>query len=144
MRIFPLALFCLLPIAGADDEWTKVRELKSGSELKIWKAGAERPVSARYDDLNDRHLLVVENNSQVAIPRAEIDRIDARAAEKGGVIVPGTKVSNETNPPETSRPTGFRNFGGRRSQAMASGININSKPDYQTVYRLAAVTPPKP
>jgi hypothetical protein len=43
---------------GADDEWTKVRSLKTGAELRVYKKGSTQPVSAQMDELTDENLVV--------------------------------------------------------------------------------------
>ena len=73
---FLLAATVLL---AADSSWTQVKELKSRVELRIYKKGAREPISATFDDANDDRLIVVVKNEQVAIPKEDIDRLDARA-----------------------------------------------------------------
>src|ERR1700734_2058170 len=72
---FLLAAAVLL---GADTSWTRVKELKSRAELRVYKKGAREPINATYDDANDERLIVVVKNEQVAIPKEDIDRLDAR------------------------------------------------------------------
>jgi hypothetical protein len=54
-----------------------VKELKSRAELRIYKKGAREPINATFDDATDDRLIVVVKNEQVAIPKEDIDRLDA-------------------------------------------------------------------
>ena len=106
---------------AAEDPWTKVRELKSGTELRIYKRGVKQPVAARMDELTNDNLIVVVKNEQVAISRDEIDRVDYRPAQTGSRVKTETKVTrNEPDP----RPS--------------SGLAIHSKPGFETIYRRPA------
>lgn len=42
-----------MALLGADSSWTKVKELKSRAELRIYKKGAHEPINATFDDAND-------------------------------------------------------------------------------------------
>src|SRR3954454_7677160 len=63
---------------AAEDAWTKVGELKSGTELRVYKRGVKQPVLPKFDEANPDNLVVATKNEQVAIPKADIDRIDYR------------------------------------------------------------------
>jgi hypothetical protein len=121
---------------GADDPWAKVRELKSGAEVRVIKKGAAQPVLAKFDEVTDENVLVVVKNAQVAIPKEQIERIDYRPARPGRV-----KANTKTTPPEP--PTGADRtttaVTNRPSRSMTSGLSIESKPEFETVYR----RPPK-
>jgi hypothetical protein len=132
--MFRVLLFVAAAAAafGADDPWAKVRELKSGAELRIVKKGAAQPVLAKFDEVTDENVLVVLKNAQVAIPKDQIERIDYRPAKPGRV-----KADTKTTPPEP--PTGVDRttvpITNRPSRSMTSGVTIESKPDFETVYR---------
>ena len=79
IRVFILALAATSTYA-ADDPWAKVHDLKTGTEIRLFKKGSLQPVLAKMDELKDDVLLVALKNEQVAIPRDQIDRVDARPA----------------------------------------------------------------
>src|SRR5579863_538389 len=66
-----------------DDQWTKVKELKSGTEIRVYKKGAAQPILAKAGDATDDKLIVVLKNTETAIDKKEIERIDARPAQTG-------------------------------------------------------------
>ncbi|MBE0658379.1 MAG: hypothetical protein IH602_11870 [Bryobacteraceae bacterium] len=139
-----LAVFILAALAtvGADDPWAKVKELGSGSELKIWKKGAAQPVEAVYDDLTEEKLLAVVKNEQVAIPKAEIDRIDARAKAQKGKAVKETRVERDVHRPERAAapPRSMREpTAGSPQSTVSNTVSwANGKAPYETVYRRTA------
>jgi hypothetical protein len=123
-----------LALNGAEDHWDKVRELKSGTELRIQKRNAAQPVMAQMDEANEERILVVVKNEQVSIPKEQIDRVDARP--KGGSrVVKETKTTSApmANPsPSEQRPGGATPG---PSASTSSSLSFGSKPDFETVYR---------
>src|SRR5437667_272009 len=74
-------ILCAALVAfGADDPWAKVKQLKTGSELHVFKRGSVQPLTVKMDELTDENLVVVDKKGQTAIPRDQIERIDARPA----------------------------------------------------------------
>ena len=55
-RIF---VFLLVAAAAwaADDAWSKVKALKTGTELRVYKKGSTRPILAQMDELTDDQRL---------------------------------------------------------------------------------------
>jgi hypothetical protein len=47
MRGLLLLMLAGLVAFGADDEWTKVRSLKMGAELRVYKKGSTQPAICR-------------------------------------------------------------------------------------------------
>ena len=92
-RLVLTALAALTAFA-ADNPWDKVRELKTGTELRILKKGARQPILATMDEANDERLIVVIKNEQLAIQKDDIDRIDFRPATK-------SKIAKETRTTQT-------------------------------------------
>ena len=84
-----LLILAAMTAFGADDPWAKVKDLKSGTELKIYKKGTAQPVLAKSDDVTEDNLVVVVKNEQVAIAKDLIDRIDYRPTK-------GSRVTTET------------------------------------------------
>ena len=69
-----LFLFLLVAVAAAwaaDDAWSKVKALKTGTELRVYKKGSMQPVLAQMDELTDDNLVVVVKKTQTAIARDE-------------------------------------------------------------------------
>ncbi len=130
-----LSIPALLP--AADDPWAKVKDLKSGQELRIIRKGVPRPVLAQYDDLTDDHLMVVMKNEQQAIPRAEVDRIDARPIQTKSRVKVESKSETKDPEPSRSRP----NETSAPTTNSTSNVVMSGKPDFETVYRRTASVP---
>jgi hypothetical protein len=118
---------------SADDPWKKVRELKSGTEMRIYKTSAKQPITANMDELKDESLVVVVKNEQVAISRDEIDRIDARPPQTGSRVTKETKATINTHESQPATP-GSRNPSGP-SSSQSSSLSIGSKPGFETIFR---------
>jgi hypothetical protein len=137
-----ILLFLLAAIValGADEPWAKVRGIKRGTELRIYKTSAKLPVLAQIDEANEENLIIIVKNEQMAIARDQIDRIDYRP--------PGGRVSKETksrvDSPETGalKPDGAQPSS-RPSSSSSTSVSVHSKPDFETIYR-RPVMPPAP
>jgi len=123
---------------AADDPWAKVKDLKTGTELRIFKKGSMQPVLAQMGELTDDNLVVVVKKEQTAIPRDQIDRIDSRPPQPGG-RVKATSETKATDPDNRPLPpvSGSQTPG----QSTTSGLVIGSKPDFETIYRRPAPRP---
>lgn len=133
IALFGLAAFSLL---GADNPWLKVEQLKSRQELKIYKKGTAEPVNAVFDEANDDRVIVVVKNKQIAIPKEDIDRIDARPSGKGGRTVTRQTTSKTVEPDYAPHPPAGADV---PTTSYGSSVNFGSgKPDFQTVYRRPA------
>jgi hypothetical protein len=51
--VIALALLASCCAFAAQDPWPKVHDLKSGTDLRIFKKGVRQPVLATYEDLNN-------------------------------------------------------------------------------------------
>ena len=100
LRLLLVPFLLALPAFGADD-WDKVKELPSGSDLKIYERGSAEPKLAKYADLTDSSLIVIVKKEQVAIAKSGIDRIEARPPAKKG----GKKVVSETHMDDPAKPS---------------------------------------
>jgi hypothetical protein len=114
---------------GADDDWTKVRALKTGAELRIFKKGAAQPVLAQMDELTDENLVVIVKKTQMAIPKNQIDRLDARPAGGGAKKETTSKQSVDAD--------------GKETTSTSTGYSFGGKPDFETVYRRPPGAPKK-
>src|SRR5215475_9175446 len=141
--LFPLCV--ALALLGADDPWAKVKELKTGAELRVYKRGATTPLTVKMDELTDENLVVINKNEQVAIPRDQIDRIDSRptgrvrsttdtaTAEKNAATDPRSNIPGPNNPPGAMHAP---------STQATSGVSWTSQP-FETVYHRTAGGAPK-
>ena len=117
------------------DPWEKVRNLKTGTELRIFKRGVTQPVIAESGDLTEKNLIVVVKNSQIAIAREQIDRIEARPTGRSRIR---TESKTETlHPGDGEPPRAFGRSGPLTS--TSSGVTFGGKPPFETIYRR---TPP--
>jgi hypothetical protein len=130
MRILLLSLLAALVAFGADSDWAKVKALKTGSELQIWKKGAAQPISALMGDLTDENLIVLIKKTESAIRKDDIDRIDARPP--AGKRLTRTKTDKEEVGPD-----------GQITTSSGGGLSFGSKPDFETVYKRPQAPPKK-
>jgi hypothetical protein len=121
---------------GADDPWAKVKDLKSGTELRVYKKGTSQPLLVKMDELTDENLMVVNKNAQVAVPKDQIDRVDFRPVKARMTKETRTTVSNgnEAGPPA---PGPYQSAGGPTT-STSTGVSFGSKPDFETIYRRPA------
>jgi hypothetical protein len=77
LKMFLLMLAAAATFA-ADDPWQKVKDLKSGTDLRVFRRGSTQPQLVQMGDLTDDNLVVIDKKAERAIPREEIDRIDSR------------------------------------------------------------------
>jgi hypothetical protein len=137
IAIFMLAAAVLL---AADTSWTRVKELKDRTELRIYKKGAREPVNATFDEANDERILVVVKNEQVAIPKEDIDRLDARGAAAPRKLNV-EKTEKVTDPDPVPSPKA-----GPAIPRDSYGSNVSfggSKPDFETIYRRSSAAAKK-
>ncbi len=106
--------------AKTDDPWIKVKELKSGSDVRVFKKGSTQPINAQIGDTTDDKLIVIVNKKeQRAIDRKDIERVDYRPAS-------GKPVKTES---ESIGPDGQRNWSAGTSW---------SREGWKTVYQRTA------
>src|SRR5580693_1015493 len=129
MRRLLLLMLAGLVVFGAEDEWAKVKALKTGADLRVYKKGSTQPVSAQMDELTDENLVVVVKKTQTAIPKDQIDRIDARPASGG--------VTKETTAKQTV------DADGKENTSTSTGYSFGGKPNSETVYRRPPGAPKK-
>jgi hypothetical protein len=143
LKILPVAFLSMVAY-GADNPWNKVKELKTGTELRIYKTGAKQPILAMMDEATDDRLVIVVKKEQMAIDKDEIDRIDFRSPKSGGSRV--TKDTRTTLDPPGQvagpAPRGGGSSGGPTTNSSSS-VNFGSKPDFETIYRRSSAPPVK-
>jgi hypothetical protein len=59
MRTLFLLLLAVLVVFGAGDEWAKVKALKTGAELRVYKKASTQPISALMVEITDENLIVM-------------------------------------------------------------------------------------
>jgi len=125
---------------GADvkTEWTKVKELKSGTELRIYKRGVAQPILAKAGDATEDKLIVVLKNEETAIDRKDIERIDARplGGKRAKVETKATSTDPTTQVVDGVRPENYPKPG----SSSSSNVSFGSKPDFETIYQRRAGT----
>jgi hypothetical protein len=143
MRVLRSALLISAVLAcAADDPWAKVRELKSGTEVRIFRKAAKQPTIGKFDEATAENVVVVVKNEQVAIPKDEIDRLDARPSG-GSRVKPESKVTSKgPGDPDATRSGPPSAYPGS-STSTSTSLNIGGKPDFETIYRRTAAPPRK-
>lgn len=130
MRAFlRIALACLVGF-GAGDDWAKVKVLKTGVELRVFKKGSTQPLSVQMADLTDDNLIVLIKKTETAIPRDQIDRIDARPSA-------GSRATKETTTKDSVGPDGSQ------TSSTSTGYSFAGRPDFETVYKRPPAMPKK-
>ena len=122
---------------AADKPWDKVRALKTGAELRIFKREARQPLLATMDEANEERIVVVVKNEQIAIAKEDIDRIDYRQQRTSSKMTKTTTSTMEESRDKVAAPGSHP---GPTSSASTS-YGIQPKPDFETIYRRP---PPEP
>ena len=122
MRTLLLLLAATAVAFGADakndDRWSKVKELKSGSDLRIYKVGAAQPVVAKSGDVTEDRVIVIIKNAETAIAKKDIDHIDYHP--------PGNKPAKSQTRTQTYDANG-------PSDSYSSGLSWGRE-GWQTIY----------
>ena len=139
MRGLVIVLLAAVTAFAADEPWTKVRDLKSGTELRIFKKGGMHPILAKMEQANPDSLIIVLKNEELAIPKDQIDRIDYRPLKTGGRVTKETRSTVETADAKTAAESP-NNVPGETTSSSTNYV-FNSQPDFQTIYRRP---PPEP
>lgn len=141
MRKMIALLLIATAACAADDSWKKVQDLKSGTEVRVFRKGAKQPLLAKFDDADEENLRVATKTEQLAIPKGDIDRLDARPAQTSSRVTKETRTNTTPeNRPATPVPT--QGAGGPGS-SVSSNVSVGSKPDFETVYRRILGQPAK-
>ena len=131
MRLLIIFVAALTAFA-ADNSWTKLSDLKTGTELRVYRTGNKPPVTATFADVNDDNLIVLVKNTETAISKDDIERIDARG--KSGKPAMTTETHASDDPPAVGAPNIHQQEG--LSNSSSSSVSFGgSKGDFATVYR---------
>jgi len=131
-------LLAAMTVFAADDPWAKVRDPKTGAELRIYKKGSTQPVLAKMDQLTDENLIVVVKAEQIAIARDRIDRVEYRPVRPR--VTSETKTTT-TDPDTTPGPPGHGSATPGTSTSTTYGVG--SRPDFEVIYRRPTPPPKK-
>ena len=141
MRWLAIVLLAAVTAFAADDPWTKVQDLKSGTELRIFKKGGMHPILARMEEANPDSLIIVVKNEEMAIPRDQIDRIDYRPLKTGSRVTKEAQQKVE-GPDAKSAAASPNNVPGQSTSTTTSYV-FGAKPDFETIYRRPPPPPKK-
>src|SRR5690349_11596104 len=133
-RSILLLLSTVALVAAAENSWDKVKELKSGSEVRIYEVGKPTPVEAKLDEVRDDDIVVILKNEQKAIRKDIIVRLDARPNGKRPMSTETKRTIDRgvTPGPPQGKPTEKPNIPG---ESTSTGVTFGSKPAYETIYR---------
>ena len=133
--LFPLCF--ALALVGADDPWAKVKELKTGTEIRVYQKGSAQPLTVKMGDLTDENLVVINKNTQTAVARDVIDRIEARPAAGSRVKATSKMATKDTTgDPKAVIPTPVTpGGGGGPTTETSSSISVGSRPNFETIYQ---------
>ena len=124
---------------AAGDPWAKVKAIKSGTEIRVYKKGSAQPLVVKMDEATDERLIFVNKNQQTSLAKEDIDRLDARPSNKRAVTKETTeKQGDASTDPRSAIPGPQPNRPGPASSS-STNYTIGGKPDFETVYR----RPPK-
>lgn len=140
MRYILFLLAAAVALGAGEDTWSKVKDLKSGTEIRIVKRGVLKPIEGKLDEARDDAVVVVLKNEQVSIPKDQIDRLDYRP--KAGSRINKTESAKQTDPDPTP-PVGMGHGAPVPGTTYNAGLSVGSKPDYETLYRRAVGAPKK-
>jgi hypothetical protein len=132
LRGFVVLLAAALAFS-AGDPWTKVKELKSGTEIRIYKRGNATPMMGKVDEVFDDRLSVVLKNEQVSVDKDSIERLDARPLQAPRKLTPETKTKMEY--PDGKPPVGMNHGAPVPGASQSTSLTFGSKPDFETIYR---------
>ncbi|MDR3703095.1 MAG: hypothetical protein P4L56_25850 [Candidatus Sulfopaludibacter sp.] len=140
LRIF-FFLLAAAALFAADDAWTKVQALRSGTEIRVLKKGSTQALTGKFDEANAERLLLVIKNQQIAIPKDQVDRLDYRPTGSR-VSVTGKTVQEDPSAAREPRAgMGHEPEGG--STTTSTNVNVGSKPDFEMLYRRQTGAPKK-
>src|SRR5689334_3301438 len=114
-----LWMCCALALCAVD-EWQKVKDLKTGSDLRIFKKGAAKPIEAKSANVTESAVVVIMKTRELAIEKADIVQIDYRP--------PASK------PVKTQTRTKGVDASGNPSDSWSSGASWGRE-GWQTVFK---------
>ena len=80
MKVILVGLVLSFYSFAAGDGWSKVKALKSGTEIRVFQAGIKEALVGRIDEADEERLVLVLKNEQRAVFKADIERLEARSS----------------------------------------------------------------
>lgn len=133
MNRLAIAFLSAVALFAADDAWTKVKALKSGTEIRVFKHGTLKPIEGKLDEARESALVLVVKNEQVAVPKDSIDRMDYRPLKSAGRI--STENKTNTEEPDGRPPVGMARGANVPNTSYSSSVSFGPKPEFETIYR---------
>ena len=123
---------------AANDSWAKVKEIRGGTELRVYKRGSAQPLLVRMGEATEERLVIINKNEQTSIARGDVDRIDARPSNRRTVTKETKGTTSDSNAdPRSAMPSAHPSPPGPTT-STSTGYSISGKPDFETVYRRPA------
>ena len=136
MRAILVGFFLILCSFAAEDAWSKVKALKSGTEIRVFQAGIKEPLIGEIDEADEERLVLVVKNELKAVSKADIERLEAKPS--GGRPVTKTRtVKNEDPSAQLAKPK-VPVPGSAATPALSSAsssVSYGGKPGFELVYR---------
>jgi hypothetical protein len=131
-----LAALCFgVILHAADDPWTKVKAIKGGTELRVYKKGSSQPLLVKMGDATDESLIIVIKNEQTSIAKEDIDRLDARPSGKRAISKETTTTVSDTNADPRSAVPGPQPTTPGPTSSSSTNYSFGGKGEFETVYR---------
>ncbi|MCX6591306.1 MAG: hypothetical protein NTZ56_07255 [Acidobacteria bacterium] len=150
MSIPPVLAALALTVASVAAEnpadkltWEKLKAVKTGAEIRVVKSTGGAPVIAKLGDVTDESLIVVLKNEQVAIPREQIERVDARPTG-GSRVTKETRTTNGLEAPPPPKPPTPYDRPSANTGSSSSSLTFGGKADFEPVYRRPVASKPAP
>ena len=135
-----LLVVAVVTAFAAEDPWAKVKDLKSGTEIRIVKKGSAQPLTGKFDELREDSVIIVLKNEQTAVNRDDIDRLDARPNQS---TTRSTETKVKTEPPDAKPPAGMGHGAPVPGTSYSTNTSFGSKANFETVYRRPSPAPKK-
>jgi hypothetical protein len=136
MKAILAGFLLILSSVSAEDTWSKVKALKSGTEIRVFQAGAKEPLVGKIDEADDERIVLALKNEQKAVAKADIERLEARPTG-GRPVTKTSTVKREDPSAELAKPK-VPVPGSSATPALSSSsssVSFGSKPGFELVYR---------
>ena len=135
-----LVTVSVLSIFAAEDSW-KSLQIKSGTEVRVYKRATSSPVVGKLDEVRPEALILVVKDTLTSIAKDDINRIDARPEQTGPRVKRESKTEMKTSNPGPGTP-GLNQGSGAPEGHSSSTLTFGGKPDFETVYRRTPASAP--
>jgi len=133
VRILTFLLIAAAAFGTEIDSWAKVRELKGGLDVRIYKTGSTRALPAVLYSATADALIVVIRNEQVSVAKDDIDRLDYRPPQNGRS--PKSKVTSSSETPMVKNGAAPVPREGSGNLNMSTTRELGLKPGFETIYK---------